>query len=246
MANQENYSDYIIYIDESGDHGLQSIDSQFPIFALVFVVIKKSDYIDTIVPAFQKLKLDFWGHDQVIFHEHDIRRGEGVFGLLRTNPHLRGHFLEELSRIIMLSQFKYAASIIHKEKLIKQYKNPYNPYEIGLLFCMERMLEILIRHEQKGKKCHLVVESRGVKEDRELKLEFLDICNNRGDWGYKRSNFKQMNFDIIFSDKKCNSSGLQLADLIARPIALRYLRPDQPNQTYNILREKNYATKGFP
>lgn len=30
------FSDYLIFADESGDHGLSTIDPQFPVFALVF------------------------------------------------------------------------------------------------------------------------------------------------------------------------------------------------------------------
>jgi hypothetical protein len=32
-------SDYIIYVDESGDHSLTSIDPQFPVFTLAFCII---------------------------------------------------------------------------------------------------------------------------------------------------------------------------------------------------------------
>jgi hypothetical protein len=31
-----HHSDYIIYVDESGDHSLESIDSEFPTFVLSF------------------------------------------------------------------------------------------------------------------------------------------------------------------------------------------------------------------
>ena len=34
----EVFGDYIVYVDESGDHSLVSIDQRFPVFALVFCV----------------------------------------------------------------------------------------------------------------------------------------------------------------------------------------------------------------
>lgn len=40
------------------------------------------------------------------------------------------------------------------------------------------------------------------------------------------------------ADKKTISTGLQIADLIARPIGLRILRPDQPNRAYDIIAKK--------
>jgi hypothetical protein len=32
------HSTYIAYVDESGDHGLQTIDNQYPLFVLAFCV----------------------------------------------------------------------------------------------------------------------------------------------------------------------------------------------------------------
>lgn len=40
------------------------------------------------------------------------------------------------------------------------------------------------------------------------------------------------------------SSGLQLADLVARPIGLSLLRPDQENRSFEVLKEKFYCDGG--
>ena len=246
MTTALEFGDYLIFVDESGDHGLKSIDPEFPVFSLVFVIIKKTDYLQTIVPSFQYLKMKYWGHDQVILHEHEIRKEKGHFGILRTDASLRAEFMADLTTIIKDSPFQYVASVIHKDKLVKQYASPFSPYQIGLLFCMERALEILIRHGQTGKSSHILIEGRGKKEDKELELEFRRICDNQGNWGYKPTDFRRILFNMICIDKKSNSSGLQLADLIARPIALKNLRPQQENKTYEILNEKNGGTKCFP
>ncbi len=47
------FSDYVIYVDESGDHDLNSIHEDFPLFVLAFCIFKKSDYIREVVPAIQ-------------------------------------------------------------------------------------------------------------------------------------------------------------------------------------------------
>ena len=44
--------------------------------------------------------------------------------------------------------------------------------------------------------------------------------------------------DIVFADKKINSAGLQIADLLVRPIGLHNLRPGQPNRTFEIIAPK--------
>jgi len=52
----------------------------------------------------------------------------------------------------------------------------------------------------------------------------------------------------VFVDKRSNSSGLQLADLMARPIGLKVLRPLQENRAFEVLRPKliNGGLKSFP
>lgn len=40
------------------------------------------------------------------------------------------------------------------------------------------------------------------------------------------------------------SSGLQLADLVARPIRLDYLRPEQANKAFDVLKKKFYCDGG--
>ena len=243
-----DFSDYIIYADESGDHGLVSIDSEFPVFALVFCVISKEDYMSSIVPAIQKFKFQYWGHDTATLHEHGMRKEEGDFTFLMADSDLREKFMQDLSEILNDAPIQIIASIIDKERLKSQYSDPYNPYEIALLFCLERLFDILISNNQKGKVVHVVFESRGAKEDRELELEFRRICQENKQWGYKKGqkDFTQMTFEPRFAKKLSNSTGLQLADLVARPIALKQLRPNQSNRAYETIEPKLVQYKVFP
>ncbi len=54
----------------------------------------------------------------------------------------------------------------------------------------------------------------------------------------------QRPFEVIFSDKKVISSGLQLADLVARPIGLSTLRPGQENKAFDVQKNKFYCGGG--
>ena len=55
-----------------------------------------------------------------------------------------------------------------------------------------------------------------------------------------------MKLEPRFVKKAINSTGLQLADLTARPIALDVLRPGQSNRAYEIIKRKLTARKVFP
>jgi hypothetical protein len=66
----------------------------------------------------------------------------------------------------------------------------------------------------------------------------------------------QLPFEPVLTDKKNNSIGLQLADLVARPIGLRQLRPEQANRAWDVIEAKldrdasgrylGYGLKCFP
>lgn len=238
--------DYIVYIDESGDHGLKNIDPNYPIFVLTFCCFKISEYTDIAVPALQKFKFKYFGHDQIILHETDIRKNKDPFQFLRTSKDLRENFLSDLSNIIEKIPFIIVPIVIDKSKLKTKYTQPFNPYHLGLRFGLEKLNKILLDKDQAEKEISLIFEKRGYREDKDLELEFLRICNKNEQLGYKQINFGKMIYRFLLADKKSNSSGLQLADLTARPVGLNYLKPSQSNRAYDIIVSKIYGYKIFP
>ena len=42
------FSDYIVYVDESGDHSLDAVYEEHPVFVLAFCIFKKSDYAQVV------------------------------------------------------------------------------------------------------------------------------------------------------------------------------------------------------
>lgn len=240
------FSDYIVYVDESGDHGLKTIDPEFPVFALTFCLVSKAAYADQIVPAIQRFKFKYFGHDMVVLHENEIVKEKGDFAFLRTDAELRRSFMADLNQIMQDAPMEIIASVIHKVNLQAKYATPWNPYEIALRFCMEQLLRVLNRRGEEGKAVHVVFECRGAQEDRELELVFRRIADNGHQWGYKRMDFSKMVFKPIFAKKSVNSTGLQLADLTARPIALRTIRPEQQNRAFDIIAPNLLARKVFP
>lgn len=138
------FSDFIVFADESGDHGLASIDLQFPVFALVFCLFQKERYVADIEPAFRRLKLKYFGHDAVVLHEH-IRKQKGGFGFLRIADD-REAFMMNVSELMASVPFEGYAAIIDKVALKKRYSDPWNPYEIAMQFCMEKVSNRLMAH----------------------------------------------------------------------------------------------------
>ena len=236
----ERFSEFLIFVDESGDHGLDNIDPQYPIFVLAFCVLRKSDYIAHIVPAIQAFKFKHFGHDNVILHERDIRKDIGAFAFLKSKEK-KAAFLDELTEIVAAAPFMLVCSVIRKEALRRRYANPDNPYHVALGFGLERVHYFLQAHGAAAARTHVMVERRGRKEDAELELEFRRICDG-GNF-----NNDHMPLEIVFADKKANLPGLQLADLVARPSGMSILRPAQKNRAFDILQGKFYtSTDGNP
>ncbi len=233
MSN--GFSDYLVFVDESGDHGLDSIDSGYPVFVLAFCVINKADYVGKIVPAIQHFKLKHFGHDNVILHERDIRKDVGDFSFLKTKEK-KAAFLDELTQIVADAPFSLICSVIRKEVLKQKYTDPDNPYHIALGFGLERVHYYLQGRGAGAAKTHVIVERRGRREDAELELEFRRVCDG-GNY-----HAEKLPLEIVFADKKANLPGLQMADLVARPVGMSILRPGQANRAFEVLEGKFYTS----
>ena len=231
------HSDYIIYVDESGDHSLESINPRYPLFVLSFCIFRKEYYAHTVTPALRMLKFSTFGHDMIVLHEQEIRKKLGSFSKLNKEP--RELFLQELSDLISKTDFILIPIIIDKLAIKDLASDPIHVYHLAMKLGLEKLYEFLQDQEQHIYQTHIVFEARGRTEDEALKLEFHHLCEGHN------SLQKKLPFQIIIADKKSNSEGLQFADMTARPIGLSILRPDQPNRALAILKEKLYSEMGI-
>jgi hypothetical protein len=225
------YSNYIIYVDESGDHSLDSIDRDYPVFVLDFCIFRKDHYANVVAPKVQAFKFEHFGHDVVVLHEHEIRKQKPPFVFLKSE-HKRQAFMDGISQLVSEVEFTIVAAAIHKQRLRQQYVNPANPYELALVFCMERAYAFLRDRGQHSFTTHIVVEKRGKREDDDLELAFRRIRDGANQVG------AMPGFELVYADKKTNSAGLQIADLTARPIGRYVMEPAQANRAWQIIESK--------
>jgi hypothetical protein len=140
--------------------------------------------------------------------------------------------MERLNHLISATQFTLIAAVIDKRALASQYNRPDNPYDIALCFCMERLHMFLAGVGQSGRRTSLIVESRGRVEDESLELAFRRICDGANRCG------PMPEFDIVFADKRSNTTGLHIADLVVRPIGRKILKPEQSNRAFDLIEPK--------
>lgn len=230
------YSDYVVYVDESGDHSLGKINPYYPIFVLSFCVFRKEYYAREVIPALRMLKFATFGHDTIVLHEHEIRKREGFFKNLGKES--REIFLEKLSHLIVNMDFTLIPVVIDKLKIKKRDADlpTLHIYHMAMQLGLEQLYEFLKKENQDERITHVIFEARGRVEDLALQLEFQRVCNRNNSF------LMALPFDIVIADKKSNSEGLQLADMFARPTGLSVLRTDQPNRAFKILERKLYQS----
>jgi len=232
----------LVFVDESGDHNMKGWDPYYPILVLVAVIISPQEY-EKAKEMFDSLKKAYFGTSAVILHENDIRKRRREFSSLGKEK--LQIFMQDIDEVIGALNFSVLAAIIDKRKLANKYALPKNPYHLVTLFILERI------HMERGpSRAHIPVpvffEKRGKKEDEELQSVIDSICSGSD----LLSCVAIPNLDVRFVSKRSNEIGLQIADLIARPIGVSYLNPNKPNRAYNTIQTKlrrgqNGEVKGF-
>lgn len=217
------FGDYIVYVDEAGDHGPLSQD--FPLFVLAFCVFEKRRYTRLVLPSIHNLKFKYLGHDAVVLHEREIRKQLPPFGFLR-DADTRGRFLDDLSAAVFVAPFTLIAVVVDKRRQ-PVGENPYSAALDAGLVQVTRYLRARGEHRL----THVVVESRGKNEDAALRAAFDAFCRPDG-------SLCGCNLDLVFAAKALNHGGMQLADMVARPIGRHVLDPAQPNRAYDVLARK--------
>ena len=125
MQPDAPHSDYIVFVDESGDHSLESVNPDYPIFLLAFCILPTAAYVEQITAAVRRLKCQLFGHDLVILHAHDIRKKTGPFS--RLGKEARETLLEGLTEIIRAAPMTLVAVVIDKVKHKAKYQSPKAP-----------------------------------------------------------------------------------------------------------------------
>lgn len=232
---------FYFFIDESGDHGLQKVNHEFPLFVLCGILVEQFEY-SKIRDSFNSIKNQFWGNANVIFHSRDIRKCEKDFVTL-LNSNVKKLFYEELNQAIIENEYTVVASAINKIDYIKAFGEFHNNvYELALTAVFNQILTYLFNNKL-NPVIDVVIEKRGKKEDRKLEEHFKYI-QTKGTEAFSALQIANCKISIRFKDKKENINGLQLADLIAYPIAKYIIDPTDMNLAYHVLKNKIYMHEG--
>jgi len=250
---------YVMYLDESGDHHLDQM-LNYPIFTLCGIVIRDGYPTRRINRALGKIKDDCLQSDEIPLHWFNICTRNKHYSIL-GDPTRNRRFHNDLDVLRTGSDYTIIAAVIDKMKFFKQCSTepvdsflPVSPYAICLDFIIERFLHFLWNHGQS--KGRVIAEARGERENSELQYEFLRL----GLYGTQYASERWMRYHlrpvIKFRQKKECVCGLELADIVAGPIAAKCLNRQGTPLGWDSLkgrfydggegRPESYGLKIFP
>ncbi len=237
---------YRLYIDESGDHtyGKQSVDLRISSPASVIEVpryadleddrkrylsltgcIVERDFYDTVfreeMTTIKKKHFSYDPDDPFVFHRDDIINKRRTFYCLR-NPEKEALFNNDLLEFMGGMTYWIITVVIDKKAHIEKYGGAaYHPYHYCLTVMLERYCGLLSLLAGKG---DVLAESRGRREDEQLKKAYAEIYDGGSHW-VSRNRFQNVltSREIKLKKKDHNIAGLQLADMLAHPLKVHTL-----------------------
>lgn len=228
---------YTIYLDECGQHAVAAVDT-FPVFVLAAAIIRDADY-PVIDALWKRWKHENLGGENVIVHEPDLRRRTGPFRGEAGAAAISG-----LQRVLAGFDFGAVVIVVHRADYVADYgvgpidnSLPEHAYLMALDFLMERCL-FALDSQFGGGRADVIAESRGPKEDAMLQHEFARL-HFEGTSYISHSWFRQqLHPGIRFMSKRDNNTGLQIADLLARPVGVKVADPTSDPPWWDVFRPK--------
>ena len=210
---------YRLYVDESGDHTWSDQTDVGKRYLGVVGVAMALDLIVEFGRTLEDLKrrhLPYDADNPPILHRTDIVNKRAPFSCLR-DEHPERAFNDALCELIRRTNFKVFAVVIDKMSHgKKEYRTLRNPYHYCLTALLERYCGWLRYIRARG---DLMAESRGGREDRDLKEAYASVFQ----YGTSYMNKTEAQGTLTSGEakvkqKSANIAGLQLADVLAYPL----------------------------
>lgn len=231
---------HLLFIDESGDHSLKSLDKQSPLFVLCGCIIKEEG-LGLTAQKIRDFKLRFFGTEDVVLHYREIRKREGYFNVL-NDKNLNTDFNKELNELIHSIDMKIIISAIDKQKHIETYgKIADDPYMISLNFIIERFIYAI---DKTATHSRIYAEKRGHNEDQSLIKQWIKIYQ-RGTGHVDSSELQRKIQELKMLNKQENVVGLQIADLAVSCITRKILHPDKHEECFDVIKQKIHTHNGI-
>jgi hypothetical protein len=231
----------VVFIDECGTSSLTAVDA-FDAFVIAAAVVEES-YYSKLNKQWKRWKHDNLGSARKVIHEPNVRKGRGPFYFM-GDAAKRSLVMQSLNELIARLEFTAVVCVVNRSEYVAQVglgsldeSLPTHTYLMTLDFLMERLVMILDT-KFNGASAHVIAEARGPREDALLQYEYVRLQLDGTSYISPSWFRQQLATAIEFKTKKENCTGLQLADLLARPCGEKVLAPTTTPVRWPEFREK--------
>lgn len=212
-----------LFVDETGDHSLSKIDKSYPIFVLTGIIVDEKYHDDALTRTLDAFKQKHFGTTDIVLHSQEMTHPQSARSKLYMqfmDADFRRKFYKDFEKLLAKLDISIVACVIMKSKHFANYgleaKDPY-------LLSFDNLLNRLVfdlADDQRGK---IIAESRNSILDNQLEIAYLST-RVEGTNKVQAAEIKlKLEGAIQFRQKSDNTAGLQLADMVASPIARHFL-----------------------
>lgn len=225
----------VLFLDESGDHNLDRIDPQYPVFVLGGCIIDLDYHDGPLTTELNLYKRRLFGRDDIILHTADIVRCRGEFHHL-TNPIFRERFYRETNHLMESLDYQVVACAIKKQDHLRRYGlAAMDPYFLSLKILVERFV-FEVQARGGGEKGLIIAEARDETLDNRLRLAWMDLRLSGTEY-LTGAEVRRRIDELQIRNKQQNIPGLQLADLVVSPIG-RHVIGRRGRADWEIIKRK--------
>lgn len=221
----------LLCVDETGDHSLAIIDRSYPIFVLVGVMVDQNYHDTVLTDMLNQLKQRHFGTDSIILHSQEMTHPQTAKNpayLKFLDKEFRRQFYKDIDHFLQKADVSIVACVIMKDKHFANYgleaRDPY-------LLSFDNLINRLVFDLDDSERGQIIAESRNSVLDNQLEIAYL-ANRVEGTSKVQPAELKlKLEQSIQFKRKTDNTTGIQIADLVATPIARHFLgKPERPGQ----------------
>lgn len=214
--------EYILYLDESS----KNINKE-SLFCVGGIIISRKEYEDKAIPKMNDIKNKYWGNKEIVWHYSKMLRNDGEFGILKDSK-IRGGFWNDVRKYIQQLECNVVGAYINNTLFSRLFDNKNLPYYACVYDIINTYIYFLHEHNSQGS---VVFESRNGTDNKAIWTIFDNVLNN-GTNLFNKDDVNKHLTTIGFINKKENSCGLQIADII--PYKLLETLDCMQKDSYNL------------
>ncbi len=201
---------YFIYLDESGNTGMNLRDADQPIHFISGVTIPKdkAQKIENSIKSFLPIFLPHSQNYDFEFHGVELFNGKKYFQHYKLQERL--NIFEKFVEIAEHYEINFFSQGINKSKFEKKYKTPFHPHNVAFMYLIEKIETYLKEKKVLG----MVIMDRCKGLEQKIINDFRYYKDNGTSFGAFKKDIEQF-IDNVMYVESFNSYLIQFSDVLS-------------------------------